>query len=339
MSLRLALVGFGGVNRTLVRLLHERGTELAAAGHRFAVTAVSDQHFGEITDPNGINLEKLANASSDQGSFAGFNGGKSTCDPLALLQLCEADVAIEATYSNPVDGQPALSFCRKAVARGMHVITTNKGPATFSAPELRAEAAKHGRQFLFEGTVMSGTPVLRFAENCLVGNRVTGFRGILNGTANFVLGRVEEGLAMAEGIAEAQALGYAEANPDADLKGSDVALKVAILANTIMGAAITPADIKCVGIADLQEEEIRDATRNGARWKLIGEAKQDLEGAIHASVEPQLLPLSDPLSGVSGATNAITFSTDLLGDVTVSGPGAGKVETAYAILSDLLHLK
>ena len=339
MEMRLALIGFGGVNRALAKLLLDRGQALSSAGHAFKIVAVCDKYLGQVVVADGINLAPLSVVPSESGAFASLAGGSALCDPFDLLARSRADVAVEATFSNPVNGEPALSHCRAAIELGMHVITTNKGPVAFSGRELTSLAAEHGRKFLYEGTVMSGTPVIRLANECLAGDKIKGFRGILNGTANFVLGRIEQGLTMQKSIAEAQALGYAEANPDADLKGWDVALKVTILANALMGMSLTPRDITCEGISGLSEETIREALQRGSRWKLIGQAMRASDGAIVASVLPQLLPADHPLSGISGPTNALTFETDLLGSVTISGPGAGKFETAYAILSDLLHLK
>jgi homoserine dehydrogenase len=339
MEIRLALIGFGGVNRAFAEILRDRGPDLAAKGHHFKICAVCDQRFGEVVVQGGVDLCRLTETTSDPGAFASLVGGGTSCDVFSILARSGADVAVEATYSNRVDGEPALSHCRAALELGMHVVTTNKGPVGFAGHELTAIAAKHNRSFRFEGTVMSGTPVIRLANQCLAGNPITGFRGVLNGTANYVLGRIEDGLSMSASIAEAQALGYAEANPDADLKGWDVALKVTILANMVMGGSLVPENVACAGIDELTEDKIRNAIHEGLRWKLVGEANRSPDGTIIASVSPQLLPTDDPLYGVSGAANAVTFHTELLSAVTVSGPGAGKVETAYAILSDLLSLK
>lgn len=139
-------------------------------------------------------------------------------------------------------------------------------------------------------------------------------------------------------VAEAQALGYAEADPTADIEGSDVQLKVVILANEILGADITTADVTRRGISEVSAADIIEAAANGKRYKLIGSAFRNAAGTVTAKVEPVALPLTHPLASVSGPTNAVSFDTDLLGTVTVSGPGAGRIETAYALLSDIIAI-
>lgn len=183
---------------------------------------------------------------------------------------------------------------------------------------------------------MSGTPVIRLAHKMLGGLELNSVQGILNGTSNYVLGRMEAGLGLDEAIAEAQDRGYAEADPTADIGGSDVRLKVAILANELLGANIHPNDVETTGIHEIKSDDVAQALARGYRWKLIGEARREDDGRIVATVQPIALPGEHPLAGISGATNAVSFSTDLLGAVTVSGPGAGRVETAYALISDII---
>ncbi|TIS72994.1 MAG: homoserine dehydrogenase, partial [Mesorhizobium sp.] len=177
---------------------------------------------------------------------------------------------------------------------------------------------------------------IRMAQRTLVGAGLHGFEGILNGTSNFVLGRMEGGLSFAEAVKEAKDLGYAEADPTADVEGHDVRLKVVILANELLGGKLTPQDVDCKGISGLTVADIDAATREGYRWKLIGSVRQD--GGIAARVGPQRLALDHALAAVGGAINAISLKTDLLGAVTVTGPGAGRVETAYALLSDIITI-
>ncbi len=231
-----------------------------------------------------------------------------------------------------------MTHCTLARAAGKHLVTTNKGPVALKGAWLRHEASTNRLGFLYEGVVMSGTPVLRFGRDCLAGCEILGFRGILNGTSNFILGRIESGMSFAAALREAQALGYAEADPTADVGGSDVRLETLILAQEFLGHGADATGLPTEGITNLSESEVRAAPGQGHRWKLIGEGRRDANGKPVLSVRPVALPLSDPLAGVGGAMNAITFTTDLLGDVTVSGPGAGRTETAFALLSDILAI-
>ena len=240
--------------------------------------------------------------------------------------------------TDSVTGEPATSHCRWALSSGKHISTTNKGPLAFAAKELTALALENNVGFEYEGVVMSGTPVLRFADNLLKGSGINQFKGIVNGTANYVLGLVEQGQTFVDAIKSAQQHGYAEADPSADVEGKDVMLKVIVLANRLWGADLTAADVSCNGITSLTEIMVKEAAADGCHWKLIGKATKESDGSIVASVSPEKLSSEHPLSGISGAVNALTFTTDMLGDVTISGPGAGRIETAYAILSDIIAI-
>jgi homoserine dehydrogenase len=184
---------------------------------------------------------------------------------------------------------------------------------------------------------MSGTPSLRLGTELLSAAGVTCIQGIINGTTNYILSQMDAGAAYADALAEAQAKGYAEADPTGDVEGFDAAGKVVILANLLMGADIRMEDVDRTGITRLSVDDIQIAKANGERWKLIGKVEKTPSGA-KASVKPQRLPQTHPLAQVSGATNAITYTTKLLGEVTLIGPGAGRLETGYALIGDLLAL-
>ncbi|KQV40815.1 MULTISPECIES: homoserine dehydrogenase [unclassified Rhizobium] len=335
----IALIGFGGVNRALAQLIAERNerwqTEL---GFGLNIVAVTDLHLGSVISANGIDARMLIETQFDKGGFSRLSGGSAEADSERVIRQAPADIIVEATFTNPTTGEPAISHCRWALENGRHVVTTNKGPVALAARELEALARRRNLRFEYEGAVMSGTPVLRMAETTLAGAGLNGFEGILNGTSNFVLGRMENGLGFQDAVAEAQALGYAEADPTADVEGHDVRLKVVILANQLLGASLAPVDVACKGISALGPEDIAAAAGEGTRWKLIGSAVRGEDGRIKASVTPRRLALDHPLAGINGVTNAISFMTEMLGAVTVTGPGAGRIETAYALLSDIIAI-
>lgn len=334
----LALIGFGGVARALAELIRDDHDRLEnELGFSLRVVAITDLNFGSLMQPEGIDLHEVL-ALPRGANFADLVGGHFEPRNEYVIQHTTADAIVEATFTNPVTGEPAISHVRWALESGKHVTTTNKGPVALAGAELSALAAEHGVRFAFEGAVMSGTPVLRFAEHMLAGLQVTAVEGILNGTSNYILGRREAGLDLEAAIVEAQELGYAEADPTADVGGSDVQLKVAILANQVLGAQITVADVETEGITGLTKDDLAEAAKDGKRWKLIGSAERSSDGSVVARVRPMALSADHPLAGISGATNAVTFTTDLLGKVTVAGPGAGRVETAYALLSDLMSI-
>ncbi|MGX1187004.1 homoserine dehydrogenase [Pseudomonas sp. F-14 TE3623] len=336
---KIALVGFGGVNRGLAQLVADRNAEWKASlGFGIKIVGVTDLFLGSIVAKEGLDAKQLVALPLEKGALAQMPGGTAEALNEAVIKHSGADMIAEATFTNPVDGEPATTFCRWALESGIHVVTTNKGPIALHGAELKDLARRKGVAFEYEGSVMSGTPVIRLARQALAGVEVQGFEGILNGTSNYVLTRMKDGLTFNDAVAQAQQLGYAEADPTADVEGFDVRLKVVILANELLNARLSVSDVACSGISSISPEDVAQASANGASWKLIGCANREANGSVRASVEARLLPNAHPLAGISGATNAVSFNTSLLGAVTVSGPGAGRIETAYALLSDIIAI-
>ena len=337
-TFRLALIGFGNVGQGFAQILADHGDEIARENHlALQIVAVSDLLKGSLYDPNGLDPKALLDAVHKTNRLddvpAPFHGR----DAIATISDCNADVVIELSYTDLKTGEPAYTHLRTAIEHGKHVVMTNKGPAALHFPELKALADAHAVQIGLEGTVMSGTPTLRLGSELLASAGINRIQGIINGTTNYILTQMENGASYPIALAGAQEKGYAEADPTGDVEGFDAAGKVVILANLLMGASLSMADVDRTGITGLTPEDIAAAKQAGERWKLIGKVEQ-VDGKVCASVRPTRLPLSHPLASVSGATNAVTFSTTLLGDVTLIGPGAGRLETGYAILSDLLAI-
>ncbi len=337
-TLKIAQIGFGTVGQGLLEIIQTKSKDLVETeGVEVRVVAISDFQKGSVADPDGIDIGRALEAVKDGGSLDSYEGGSHGWDALTTISECGADVMCEATFTDLETGEPAISHVKAALEKGMHVTTTNKGPVVLAAREMMDLARKNGVQFLFEGAVMSGTPTLSFAMKNLAGCTISKIEGILNGTTNYMLTEMEAGKDYDIALKQAQELGYAEAVPDADVEGFDAAGKVVILANLLLGAAIGPKDVDRTGITGLSIGQLEKAAKDGLRYKLIGSAEKTATG-IAASVKPIALPLADPLAGVGGATNALTFHTDLLGPVTVVGAGAGRVETGFALLQDLLDI-
>jgi homoserine dehydrogenase len=336
--MKILLIGFGTVGQGLSDLLLDKGAELKSAyGFEWTVVGIADMLKGSAYDPDGLDLAE-ALARVDRGeSLSDWPGAGRDWDAPAMIAAADADVMIEATYTDIETGQPATDHIRAALERGMHVTTTNKGPVALHSSDLIKLASDRGVRFLYEGTVMAGTPLLNLIREALAGANISEMKGILNGTTNYILTEMEGGMDYAAALAQAQELGYAEAVPDADVLGWDALAKVTILANTVFGGELTPADSPCTGITDITPDDIAAAQADAKRYKLIGRVWHDGEH-IHGSVAPQLMDLSHPLAGVGGATNAMTISTDTLGEVTIVGPGAGRVETGFSLLNDLLTI-
>ncbi|HSD84629.1 MAG TPA: homoserine dehydrogenase [Anaerolineae bacterium] len=335
---RLAIIGFGNVGQGFTQILRDEGDDLAQQyGARFQIVAVSDLLKGSVHDPKGIELAALLDSIAATGTLDRVAAPDRAWNALETIERGQADIVIELSYTDLKTGEPAITHLRRALELGQHVVTTNKGPIALKYPELKALAEKNGVEIGAEGTVMSGTPSLRMAQELLSAARIRKIQGIVNGTTNYILTQMEAGTTYADALKDAQLKGYAEADPTGDVEGFDAAGKVVIMANLLMGQALTLADVDRQGITQLTPAEMVEAKAAGERWKLIGRVEM-IGDKISASVKPARLPGTHPLASVGGATNAITFSTDLLGDVTLVGPGAGRIETGYAILGDLLAI-
>ena len=337
-SYRLALIGFGNVGQGFAQILRDQGTELARDFDiELKIVAVSDPLKGSIYLPEGFEPAALLDCVQAGHNLETLAATAHGWDAQRTIAESNADAIVELSYTDLKTGEPATSHMRQALERGLHAVTTNKGPIALHYPELSALARRKGVQLGIEGTVMSGTPTLRLGTELLAGAGVSRVQGIVNGTTNYILTQMESGAGYAEALAEAQAKGYAEADPTGDVEGFDAAGKVVILANVLMGASIRMEDVDRQGITKLTPADIDAARAAGERWKLIASVEKTAAG-IKASVRPTRLPVTHPLASVGGATNAVTFSTALLGDVTLVGPGAGRLATGYAILGDLLAI-
>lgn len=337
---RIALIGFGNVGQGLAQIIAERHKLLADKfGVNLLIVAVSDPIKGSLYHPEGFDPADLLTAIADSGVLEKIPAKQRGWDALKTITDTNADVIAEFSYTDLETGQPATSHIEAALKAGKHVITTNKGPVALHYAHLANLARTNGVTIGCEGTVMSGTPAVHLGLDMLSAAGIQRIQGILNGTTNYILTRMEAGDSYQRALAEAQNLGYAEADPTGDVEGFDAAGKVVILANLLMGTPLKMGDIDRQGISKLTVEDIQQASRANECWKLIGALeKDDISGQIAASVKPVRLPRAHPLASVSGATNAITFTTDLLGDVTLVGPGAGRLETGYALLVDLLAI-
>lgn len=335
---RLALIGFGNVGQGFATILRDRGPWIEAEHNaRFVITAVSDALKGSVADPRGLDPAVLLEAVTSRGRLDSVPALHRGWDALTTIQRAEADVVVELSFTDLQTGEPAATHLRAALNAGRHVVTTNKGPIALHYGELTRLAFAQQRLLGFEGAVMSGTPVLRMGVELLKAARINRVEGILNGTTNFILTEMESGRSYADALAEAQRLGYAEANPAGDVEGHDVAAKVVILGHLLFREALRVAEVDRTGITGLTPADIAAARAAGERWKLVGAVWP--EGAhLRAEVKPRRLPGTHPLAGIGGPTNALLFETEMLGTVTVSGPGAGRVATGYAILGDLLAL-
>jgi homoserine dehydrogenase len=340
MTYRIALVGCGTVGIGFLKILRDKGGLLKSKyGFEAKVVAVSDKVKGAVLADDGLDLRAFV-AHVEAGKPIGEFDPKAIhgLDSVETIRRAKADMVVEVAWTDIKTGEPASTHIREAFRAGAHVITTNKGPATLFHGELTEMAKKHNVLWRHEGVVMSGTPVFDLLEFCLAGNEVKEIKGILNGTTNFILTKMEdEGMAYKDALALAQKLGYAEADPTADVEGFDALAKILVLSNIVLGANLKTDQVARQGISAITLEDIARAKKEGKRYKLVASAKRE-GGKVVAQVKPVQLPLSDPLAGVGGAMNALTFHTDLSGPITIQGPGAGQMETGFAVLIDALNI-
>ncbi len=341
-QIRLSIIGFGVVGQGLAELL---GAKRDMLRHDFDVevslVSVATGHDGFLYREEGLNIPTLLELAATRQPLTSHPDVRRWKSALEGLRATGGDVLAEATGTNLRDAEPGISHIRTALSMGMHVITANKGPAALFADELFALARRQNVQLRMESTVMAGTPVISTVREGMAGARVRAVRGILNGTTNYILTAMAQGRNYAEVLAEAQSQGYAEADPTADVEGYDVVAKTLILASLVFGRSLKPEQVKRQGIITITKEQVQHALDTGKRIKLIGSlhlVSDATDATLDARVEPVALPLSDPLAQVNGVMNAITLQTDTLSEVTVSGPGAGRLQTGQGLLADLLAI-
>jgi len=252
-----------------------------------------------------------------------------------ILQDPEVSIVAEMMGGS----HPAYDFSKACLQAGKHVVTSNKEVVSTFGTELCRIAAEHGVRYLFEASVGGGIPVIRPIINDLASNRIRTINGILNGTTNYILTQMRDnGVSFADALKEAQRLGYAEANPAADVEGVDAARKIVILSALASGKLADPKAIYAKGITEITLTDTKIAEAIGCSIKLIGHAEVTEDGKLLAMVSPRMVPLSNPLSRIDDVFNGILVGANMVGDVMFYGPGAGKLPTASAVVADIIDI-
>ena len=330
--MRIILCGFGVVGQSLAKLLESRAEDLYARyGLKPRIIGVFDSK-GSAVDVSGLDVTRLIQIKKKYGSVRKYSNTKNNVSGIQMINELEAEVVIETTASNYKDAEPGMSHIINAMKHGMHVISVNKGPLALAFPSLMELATYNHVIFRFSGTVGGGTPILDYAKNSLKGERIISFDGILNGTTNYILTNMTNGMSFNDALNDAKKRGYVEADESLDLDGLDAAAKLVILANWIMGMKVTMPEIKRIGIRKIDSDDIRKAAANNSAIKLIASCDNGL------IVKPKELPFDNPLC-VSGTLNAISFTSEHSGTQTIIGRGAGGIETASSILRDLIDIR
>jgi len=330
--MRIILCGFGVVGQSFAKLLESRSEDLYARyGLKPRIVGVFDRN-GSAIDPSGLDINRLIDVKKKHNSVKKYADTKNSISGIEIINDLEAEVLIETTESNYKDAEPGMTHIINAMRRGMHVISVNKGPLALAFPSLMEIAAYNQVIFRFSGTVGGGTPILDFAKNSLRGERIVSFSGILNGTTNYILTNMANGMSFNDALDDAKQRGYVEANESLDLDGLDAAAKLVILANWIMGMKVVMSDIKITGIRKIDSADIKRAAEKNSAIKLIASCNKEL------TVTPKEIPTIDPLC-VTGTLNAISFTSEHSGTQTIIGCGAGGIETASSILRDLIDIR
>jgi len=312
--LRLGIAGLGTVGASVVRLLERQGDAIATQlGRPVRVVAVSAR---DRSRDRGINLDSIAWHE----------------DPVALANANSIDVFVELIGG---DDGPAHASVRAALESGKGVVTANKALLARHGVALAALAEERGAELSFEAAVGGGIPIVKTLREALAGNRLTRLYGILNGTCNFILTRMEAGADYPSALREAQALGYAEADPTFDVEGLDAAQKLAILTSLAFGTEIDSDSVYVEGITGITPDDLAAAEELGYRIKLLGVA-QRTDSGIEQRVHPTMVPRDCDIARISGVTNAVAVEGDFIGSVVLSGPGAGGEATASAVVGDIM---
>ena len=341
-TIKLCMAGFGNVGRRFARLMEDKREELARkCGVDVQLVGVVTRSKGALVAPEGLGWAHVLEMDDGLGRFDPGDPAFRAWSPARMIEACAAagtDAFLELTTLSIDDGQPATGYIEHALEHGLHVITANKGPEAWHYDRLAKLAAERGREFLFETIVMDGTPVFNLVRETLHGNVISGMRGILNGTTNFVLAQLEAGVSYEDAIEEAQRMQLAEADPSMDVDGWDGAAKICALANVLMDARLTPRDVVVESISSVTRADIERAKGKGLRIKYVCKAERDEKGKPRLSVRPEMLAVGDALRDVDGTSAALTLYTDLAGEIIIVQTDPGILQTAYGVYSDLLTL-
>lgn len=316
-EIKLGLLGLGTVGSGVVKILNSRRADLEErSGCRLRLHAVADVELARPRE--GIDLASLP----------------LTSDASKVLDDPAVQIVVEL-----VGGlEPARSFILRALGNGKHVVTANKALLAHHGAELFEEARRRGAMLGFEAAVAGGIPLIRAVKEGLVANRILSVFGIVNGTANYILSKMtDEGLDFSVALKEAQARGYAEADPTLDIEGMDSAHKLQILATLAFRTEVNLKDIYTEGITPIMPREIANAGELGYRIKLLAIAKAG-DGGLEVRVHPTMIPQTSPLAAVSGVFNAVFITGDAVGDLMFYGRGAGQMPTASAVWSDVMEI-
>ena len=337
---RLILCGFGNVGRAFGRLVEERrNLILKEYGLELELVAVVDIGGAAITTQSYLPMNRLISHVDNNGTVETIEHyGMPGISGVQVLSEVAAEVLVETTPTNLEDGEPGRGHIMAALRNGMDVVSANKGPLVLYYRELFDLAKDKGQRIYMSAATAAALPTLDVGRLCLAGARIESIEGILNGTTNYILTRMrEEKCSYDTALKEAQEMGIAETDPTLDVEGYDTRNKLVLITNTLMNQTFGLEDVTVKGITGVSLEDIDEASKNGKVLKLVGTAS-NLNGRISLRVEPKALEMTHPLASVNYSEKGISYLTDTMGQVTVTGGKSSPVGAAAALLKDLIHL-
>ncbi len=336
---RIVICGFGNVGRAFARLVDEKGETLRRRyGIAATIAAIVDIRGAAIDRVEGLSGSRMADRVEAGGGVETTETvGHPGVNGVAAMAMVDADILIEATPTNLVDGEPAASHIVAAFDNGMDVVTANKGPVVLFYRRLHDAARLAGKGLYISAATAAALPTLDVGEISTAGARIDAVDGILNGTTNYILSRMTEtGCAYEEALTAAQEMGIAETDPTLDVEGLDTRNKLFLIASRLTGETFEPDAIHTVGITGVTPEAIKNAAAEGRVIKLLGTYRWE-EGARGLRVAPRAIDRSHPLASVSGSEKAISYLTDTMGRITVTGGHSSPKGAAAALLKDVIH--
>jgi len=337
-TVRFALIGLGNIGRNLLDILVHRSAAIAVAHDlRFVLVGAADSR-GAALCADGLDMAALRDLKLARGSAGDLPGcGRPGISAFDMLAQVNADLLVDASPTNLVDGEPGMSCVIAALERGMHLVFASKGPLVLAYSDIMARAAAAGSRVLFSGTVAGGLPTVNIGMRDLAGSGVTRVEGIFNGTTNYILTRMaQEHLGYDEAVEGAQAAGIAEADPTLDVDGWDAANKLVIIANSVLGRPTRLQDLTVEGIREITLADLDAAAAKGQVIKLLSIAEKR-EDDYALWVEPTWLPLNHPLARTGMWDMAVVYHTDYMGVISAIIEEKGPVPTSAAVLRDMIN--
>ncbi len=339
-TIRIILCGCGGVGKEFLQLIADRKKEIEQKYNLSLIVPAAVDYKGAAIADNGegLPLSHLVDFIKQGNEIQTFpEYGKENISGVRVINQITADVLVEATPTNLIDGEPGKGHIFAAIKKSMEIVSANKGPFVLFYKDIFKKAEDHNCGLHISAATAAALPTLDVGLTCLAGSRVSSAEGILNGTTNYILTQMrDKKTAYADALKEAQELGIAETDPSYDVEGKDTANKTILIANRIFNKTFGLNDITVKGITGVTLKDIEAAAQDGKVIKLIGTIEKNGED-IRLNVAPKILDKTHPLAFVSGSEKAITYMTDTMGSITVMGGMSSPVGAAAALLKDLIN--